>query len=253
MSTPENRKIVLFDGACPTCCRAAAFVEDHDSHANFDLVAIDSEKGLGLCQALDFQTRSIDSLYLIDDGRMYVRSAAVLRVLKELPGFQLLYYLLKIVPRPFRDWCYDLIARNRHLAAYGRQREIAPENATAALLLELAGIDSEFSEREKNAIYDLLKTRFHLSDHDVSQILAASRQQLDQKIDLYYFTSLINDNFDISQKIAVMEMMWQVIYADGQLDGYEDFLVHRYAKLLRLDHRQMIAAKLKIKSEMGIE
>jgi uncharacterized tellurite resistance protein B-like protein len=125
--------------------------------------------------------------------------------------------------------------------------------ATAALLLELAGIDSEFSERERNAIVDLLKARFHLSDRDVSQILAASQQQLDQKIDLYYFTNLINENFDISQKISVMELMWQVIYADGQLDGYEDFLVHRYAKLLRLDHRQMIAAKLKIKAELGIE
>jgi len=125
--------------------------------------------------------------------------------------------------------------------------------ATAALLLELAGIDSEFSERERNAIVELLKARFHLSDRDVSQILTASQHQLDQKIDLYYFTNLINENFDISQKISVMELMWQVIYADGQLDGYEDFLVHRYAKLLRLDHRQMIAAKLKIKAELGIE
>jgi uncharacterized tellurite resistance protein B-like protein len=125
--------------------------------------------------------------------------------------------------------------------------------ATAALLLELAGVDSEFSEPERSAIVDLLKSRFHLSDRDVAQILAASQKQLDQKIDLYYFTNLINDQFDISQKISVMEMMWQVIYADGRLDGYEDFLVHRYAKLLRLDHRQMIAAKLKIKAELGIE
>jgi len=125
--------------------------------------------------------------------------------------------------------------------------------ATAALLLELAGIDSEFSERERNAIVELLKARFHLSDRDVSQILTASQHQLDQKIDLYYITNLINENFDISQKLSVMELMWQVIYAAGQLDGYEDFLVHRYAKLLRLDHRQMIAAKLKIKAELGIE
>lgn len=125
--------------------------------------------------------------------------------------------------------------------------------ATAALLLELAGVDEEFSDQERNAITETLKSKFHLGDREVGEILAASRRQLDQTIDLYYFTNLINDHFDIGQKIVVMEMMWRVIYADGRLDGHEDFLVHRYAKLLRLDHRHLIEAKLRIKAELGIE
>jgi predicted DCC family thiol-disulfide oxidoreductase YuxK len=116
MPTPENPRIILYDGACRVCRRAAAYVEGLDSHARFSLIASDSDKGMGLRQSLDFQNQPIDSIIVIEEGRFFAKSTAVMKIMKELPGLRIIYYLLKVVPRPFRDWCYDLFARNRHVA-----------------------------------------------------------------------------------------------------------------------------------------
>jgi len=116
MPTPENHKIILYDGACRVCRRAAAYVEGLDSHGRFSLIASDSDKGMGLRQSLDFQNQPIDSIIVIEGGRFFAKSTAVMKIMKELPGLRLMYYLLKAVPRPIRDWCYNQIAKHRHIA-----------------------------------------------------------------------------------------------------------------------------------------
>ena len=119
--------------------------------------------------------------------------------------------------------------------------------ATAALLLEIANSDDEFSDVERAQIIDTLKDFFELSDEEVDQLLAATREEVNTRIDLYHFTNLINENFSKPDKLVIIEMVWRVIYADKHLDGHEDYLVHRIAKLLRLQHSDMIDAKLRVK------
>ena len=125
------------------------------------------------------------------------------------------------------------------------------EVATAALLVEIASFDNEFSDVERDTIVASLKGHFGLTDDQVEEILLMTREELEKRIDLYYFTNQINDYLDVSQKMEIMEMIWRVIYADRHLNGHEDFLVHRFAKLLRLDHSRMIEAKLRVKRNLS--
>ena len=118
--------------------------------------------------------------------------------------------------------------------------------ATCALLLEMANIDGEFSEAERNRIISLLKRTYDLSDENAQALIKASDEELERSIDLWQFTNLINETYSSEEKTRIIEMMWQIIYTDGTLDMHEDYLVHKLAKLLRLTHGELIDAKLKI-------
>lgn len=123
--------------------------------------------------------------------------------------------------------------------------------ATSALFLELANIDSEFSERERDSILALLRTEYGLSEEHALELAKRAMDQLKGSIDLWQFTNLINEHYSESEKIRVVELMWRIVYADGRLDKHEDYLIHKLATLLRLQHKQLIEAKLKVLNERG--
>jgi len=118
--------------------------------------------------------------------------------------------------------------------------------ATCALLLEMANIDGEFSELEKESIVEVLKNNYQLSAEHAAALMKAAEDELEKSIDLWQFAKHINENYSNEEKIKVIETVWQVIYTDGILDKHEDYLVHKLAKLLRLSHKQLIDAKLKV-------
>jgi len=118
--------------------------------------------------------------------------------------------------------------------------------ATCALFLEMANIDGEFNDSERENILLKLKKDYHLSEEYADALLEASNEELKGSIDLWRFTNLINQNYPVEEKMEIIEMIWKIAYADGVLDKHEDYLVHKLAKLLRLDHKQLIQAKLKI-------
>ncbi len=118
--------------------------------------------------------------------------------------------------------------------------------ATCALLLEMAHADDECSSVEQEHIAALMQQRFGLSAEAFADVSALSERRRRDEIDLWGFTSTIKKHFSAEQKMQVMEMLWSVIYADDVLADYEDHLVHTLAKLLGMDHRDMIAAKVKV-------
>lgn len=118
--------------------------------------------------------------------------------------------------------------------------------ATCALFLELANIDDEFSNEERASILDLIQSEFGLSELQAQEVARRAASELEGSIDLWQFTNLINEQYDDAEKIRVVELLWKVVYADGKLDKHEDYLVHKLARLLRLTHKQLIAAKLKV-------
>jgi uncharacterized tellurite resistance protein B-like protein len=118
--------------------------------------------------------------------------------------------------------------------------------ATCALLSEMAAIDNEFDQAERDRITGYFRTNFNLDESDISQLFELAKEQLNSRIDLWGFTNLINLNYSVEQKLKVIEMIWEVIYADGELSAHEDYLIHKLYKMLNLTHSQMIEAKLKV-------
>ncbi len=125
----------------------------------------------------------------------------------------------------------------------GEERRI--QVATAVILLEVAHADEDFSESEREYILDILKNQFSLDEESVHELVQVSEEQLRRSIDIWHFTEIINNSYDSEEKYRVIEKVWQVIYADGRLDKYEDYIVHKLARILHISHERMIEAKMK--------
>jgi len=121
--------------------------------------------------------------------------------------------------------------------------------ATCIILLEVAKSDDEFSSIEKTTLKAILKKKFDVSAEAAEELMEMASKKRNESVDLWQFTNIINQNYTKEEKIKIVESAWRVIYADKKLDGYEDHLVHKLAKLLQLDHSELIEAKLKIKYE----
>ena len=121
--------------------------------------------------------------------------------------------------------------------------------ASCALLLEMSHIDGEFDAVEQGRILSIVKRDFHLTDEDAEALLKTAQEELDESIDLWRFTKLINENYSAEEKLGIIETVWKIAYADGKLDKHEDYLVHKLAQLLHVDHNRLMAAKAKAQGE----
>ncbi|MGD9332709.1 MAG: TerB family tellurite resistance protein [Desulfobacterales bacterium] len=119
--------------------------------------------------------------------------------------------------------------------------------ATCALLIEMARIDESFSPQETEAILQILKSKYGLSDAHAAALMDEADKELSESVDLWQFARLINENYSREEKIGVIETLWQVVFVDHKMDKYEDYLMHKMSKLLRISHKELIDAKLKIK------
>ncbi len=122
--------------------------------------------------------------------------------------------------------------------------------ASCVLLLEASHIDNECHDDEMDHIIETLKTKFNLSHDYVEELVALAHEERKNAIDLWQFTNEINQHYSLEEKITVMEDVWRIIHVDGQLDKYEDYFAHKVANLLRLNHKQMIDAKLKARVQL---
>lgn len=116
MSDTSEHPVVLFDGVCNLCNASVDFVIERDPQARFRFASLQSEAARRLLGPLgyDLGTGDPDSIVLVEDGRVYDRSSAALRIARRLGGFWRLLYVFMAVPRPLRDLVYRWIARNRY-------------------------------------------------------------------------------------------------------------------------------------------
>jgi len=115
------RSIVLFDGVCNFCSDSVNFIIRHDTHNRFVFAPLQSENGIEL-RAKYAIDDNIDSIVLIEDDRAFTRSTAALRIAKRLGGIWALAYALIVVPRPIRDYLYELFAKYRY-RLFGKKDE----------------------------------------------------------------------------------------------------------------------------------
>jgi uncharacterized tellurite resistance protein B-like protein len=118
--------------------------------------------------------------------------------------------------------------------------------AVAALLVEAAHIDDSFAASERAAIGRLLERRFGLSAASARQLLATAEEVADRSAQLFRFTRIINDRLSAEQRVEVIEMMWEVAYADGDLDALEDTLLRRVGGLIYVPDRERGEARQRV-------
>jgi uncharacterized tellurite resistance protein B-like protein len=123
--------------------------------------------------------------------------------------------------------------------------------ATAALLVETVRLDGEIDAAERAAAHRAVRAKFGLSEDEAATLLRLAEEEARDATDYYQFTSLINKRFSAAQKERVIELMWQVAYADEALSAHEQHVVRRIAELLYVPHRAYIAAKLRARDAAG--
>lgn len=124
---------------------------------------------------------------------------------------------------------------------------------TAALLIEVSRADYDFDAVEKARIVDTLRTTFNLNAVELDSLVKLAEDEVQQSTSLYQFTRLVNDFYDYDQKQALISAMWQVAYADGNLDRYEEHLIRKVSELIYVSHKDFIRLKLSAASAQPAE
>lgn len=117
------------------------------------------------------------------------------------------------------------------------------ELVMAALMVEMARADRVISAAETTQIQRILKSRFHLSADELADLLALAEDQADHAISLFEFTHRLKQLLPHETRDQIVELLWQVAFADGTIDKYEEQLVRKVADLLHVRHQDFIAAR----------
>src|SRR5689334_16903497 len=121
--------------------------------------------------------------------------------------------------------------------------------AAAALLVHAAAIDGDLSQAERDKLRSVVKQRFALDDRATDELIAKATEAEHESVDLYHFTRLLNRSLDEPGRARVIEMMWEIVFADGQRDELEDNLLWRAADLLGVSPQQRIELRRRIGGE----
>jgi uncharacterized tellurite resistance protein B-like protein len=143
----------------------------------------------------------------------------------------------------FRRFLSDCTAGDKHPSRF---EDNDYRLAAAALLVHVAAIDGGISEVERDKLHAVIKRRFDLDEAATNELVVEATQAELQAIDLYHFTSLINRSLDEAGRRRVVEMMWEIVYADGRVTEFEDNLLWRAADLLGISSRERIELRQQV-------
>jgi len=122
----------------------------------------------------------------------------------------------------------------------------APKLAAAALLVEAACMDGHFDGDERDAVCAALGGHFRLSESEAETLIEEAEAAHHEATDLHRCTRTINDRYDHGDRVAVMEMLWEVVCADGRLHAYEANLIRRVGGLLHITDRERGEARKRV-------
>lgn len=125
--------------------------------------------------------------------------------------------------------------------------EHALQTATAALLIEMMRADTEITEEEKRTVTSTIRSKFGLTGEETDTLVQLAEKEIWDATGYYQFTSLINKGLTHSEKVKVIEHLWEVAFTDGILDKHEEHMVRKIAGLIHVSHKDFIDAKLRVK------
>jgi len=125
--------------------------------------------------------------------------------------------------------------------------------AAAALLVHTAAIDGDMSALARDQLHAVVKRQFGLDEATTDELVAEATEAEHEAVDLYHFTSLINRSLDADGRRRIVEMMWEIIYADGRVSEFESNLMWRVADLLGISSRERIELGQRVASRGGTD
>jgi uncharacterized tellurite resistance protein B-like protein len=148
----------------------------------------------------------------------------------------------------FKNFVADFVDGEKHPSQFADDDY---RLAAVALLVHAATIDGDMSQNERDKLRFVVKRRFALDDALTDELIDKATQAEHEAVDLYHFTSQLNRALDEEGRARVIEMMWEIVYADGRRDELEDNLLWRAADLLGVSSRQRIELRERIEKEIG--
>lgn len=118
--------------------------------------------------------------------------------------------------------------------------------AAAALLFHLVDVDGVVDETESAKLREILQTRYELSDEATDDLIEAAKLRDREAVDLYGFTSVLKRTMEESERLDVVEMMWEIVFADGVVHEFEDNTIWRVAELLGISTRDRMLLRQKV-------
>ncbi|HVQ54458.1 MAG TPA: TerB family tellurite resistance protein [Thermoanaerobaculia bacterium] len=120
--------------------------------------------------------------------------------------------------------------------------------AACALLLEIAHADDVFAPEERDRIVRAVREDLGVPAADVAEVVRLAEEERRESVDLYQFTKLVGEKFSREQRLRLVEVIWGVVYADGELSAVENQLARRIAELLGFQHPEVQAVREKVKT-----
>jgi uncharacterized tellurite resistance protein B-like protein len=118
--------------------------------------------------------------------------------------------------------------------------------AATALLIHVVSLDGEPTAKEKRKLHSLIETRFKLDSGTADQLIATATRAEGDAVDLYRFTSVIMREVDEAGRLRIVEMLWEMVFADGKVTEFEDNVLWRAADLLGISGRDRIELKHRV-------
>ncbi|MDR7089129.1 MULTISPECIES: TerB family tellurite resistance protein [Cellvibrio] len=142
----------------------------------------------------------------------------------------------------------------RHLQPAGGSSPVLSDHqkqlAVASLLVEVAMADHQFSEVELHNLTLILERKFSLSLDELTELISLAKNETNHATSLHQFTQLINQYCTTEEKFKLMKAMWEMAYADNDLDKYEDYIIRKVADLIYVPHTEFIRAKSLVKASL---
>ena len=148
----------------------------------------------------------------------------------------------------FRKFLADVSQGGKHPAQFEANDY---RLAAAALLVHAAEIDGNISDVERTTLHQVIKRHFDLDETQTNTLLAEATQAEHEAVDLYHFTRLLNRALDEDGRRRMVEMMWEIVYADGRVTEFESNLIWRAADLLGISSRERIELGRLVASDRG--
>ena len=118
--------------------------------------------------------------------------------------------------------------------------------AAAALLVEAACLDESYDEVERETVRQALTQEFKLSEEECETLILQAEAAQHEATDLYRFIRKFDANFGHAERLRLIEMLWQVVYADGELHAYESNVIQRISGMLHVTNRERSEARQRV-------